>query len=425
MRPTRRPHLPQVLLLVLASSSLALAACGSGSSSGTTTSSTSPIIIGFEAPLTGTAAAPGKQEVQGWDLGLKVFGDSVDGHKIITYVDDTGGNPAVALSDARSLVLQKHIQVMEGPLLASEDAAVAPFLGAQDVPTDNLAVCGQTQIVDDAKYGNAMASGWLCDQPDIIAADYLYNTLGYRHVTVVANDYAFGWLSAGGFIKQFTLLGGKIDKVLWPPLTTVDFSPYVSAIPKNTQAVFAEVVGAGAIDFTKAYAQYGLRGKIPLYGNTLLFDYSVLPGEVPSDVLGDEQIGQYCDGISSPANNRFVSLFDAAYHVRPGYYAEASYVHAELVVDALKRLHGNATNPKTLIAAMKSTTVVAPRGPVTLNLTVDAPTQNIYVCKVENVHGTLEDVPIKTYPNVLPWGTLPYKTWQQEYATDSTGAPSA
>jgi branched-chain amino acid transport system substrate-binding protein len=411
-------------MLVLAASSLAAAACSS-SSSGTTASAATPVVVGFEAPFTGTAAAPAKQEQEGWNLGLKIFGDSVDGHKIVTDFVDTQGNPTIALSDARSLVLQKHIQIMEGPLLASEDAAVAPFLGAQDIPTDNLAVCGQTQIKADAQYGNAFSSGWLCDQPDIMAADYLYDTLGYRHVTVVANDYAFGWLSAGGFIKQFTMLGGKIDKVLWPPLTTVDFSPYVSAIPKTTQAVFAEVVGAGAVDFTKAYALYGLRGKIPLYGNTLLFDYSVLPSEVPADVLGDEQIGQYCDGINTAANNTFVTAFKQAYGVRPGYYAEASYVHAELVVAALKRLHGDASNPKAVITAMKTTPIVAPRGPVTLNKTVSAPTQNIYVCKVENVNGTLEDVPIKTYPNVLPWGTLPYAVWQQEYATDSTGAPAA
>jgi branched-chain amino acid transport system substrate-binding protein len=410
-------------MLVLAASSLVAAACSS-SSSGTTASAATPVVVGFEAPFTGTAAAPAKQEQEGWNLGLKVLGDSVDGHKIVTDFVDTQGNPVIALSDARSLVLQKHIQIMEGPLLASEDAAVAPFLGAQDIPTDNLAVCGQTQIKADAQYGNAFSSGWLCDQPDIMAADYLYDTLGYRHVTVVANDYAFGWLSAGGFIKQFTMLGGKIDKVLWPPLTTVDFSPYVSAIPKTTQAVFAELVGAGAVDFTKAYAQYGLKS-IPLYGNTLLFDQSVLPSEVPADVLGDEQIGQYCDGISTPANNTFVTAFKQAYGVRPGYYAEASYVHAELVVDALKRLHGDATDSKTVITAMKTTPIVAPRGPVTLNKTVSAPTQNIYVCKVENVNGTLEDVPVKTYPNVLPWGTLPYAVWQQEYATDSTGAPAA
>src|SRR5215831_1749487 len=196
MRATRRPRRLQVLMLVLAASSLAAAACGSGSSS-SGTSAGSPINVGYEVPLTGTAAAPAKQEQQGWNLGLKVFGSSVNGHKIVTYFEDTQGNPTIALSDARSLVQQKHIVIMEGPLLASEDAAVAPYLGAQHIPTDNLAVCGQTQIIADAKYHNAFTSGWQCNQPDIVAADYLYNTLGYRHVTVLANDYAFGWLSGG------------------------------------------------------------------------------------------------------------------------------------------------------------------------------------------------------------------------------------
>ena len=94
-------------------------------------------------------------------------------------------------------------------------------------------------------------------------------------------------------------------------------------------------------------------------------------------------------------------------------------------MDALKRLHGDASNPQATIAAMEGTPITAPRGPVTLNKTVDAPAQNVYVCKVENVNGTLENVPIKTYANLPPWGTLPYAVWQAEYAKDSTGAPSA
>jgi branched-chain amino acid transport system substrate-binding protein len=407
---------------VLAAASLALSACGTSGSAGT--SAHSPISVGYELPLTGTVAVAGKQEEEGWDLGLKAFGDTVGGHRVVTYFDDTGGNPAVALSDARSLVQQKHIQIMEGPLLASEDAAVAPYLGAQHVPLDNLTVCSDTQLTDDAKYGNALSSGWICNTPDIMAADYLYTDLGYRHVTVLANDYAFGWLSAGGFIKQFTLLGGKIDKVLWPPLTAVDYGPYVSAIPKSTQAVFAENIGAGAVAFTKAYAQYGLRAKIPLFGNTTLFDYSVLPGEVPSDVLGDQMSAQYCDGINSPANSKFTSLFVQTYHTRPGYYAEAAYVHAELAIAALKSLHGVATNATAVARALKTTPVTAPRGPMRLSLVVDGPIQNDYICKVENVHGTMEDVPIKTYPSVQPWGTLAYRTWLQVYQADSVGQPS-
>ena len=65
--------------------------------------------------------------------------------------------------------------------------------------------------------------------------------------------------------------------------------------------------------------------------------------------------------------------------------------------------------------------ITAPRGPVRLSPVVFGPIQNDYICKVENVHGTLENVPIKTYPSVQPWGTLPYKTGLAEYTKDSTG----
>jgi hypothetical protein len=69
----------------------------------TAPSASAPIAIGYELPLTGTVALPGKQEQEGWNLGLKEFGQTVAGHRIVTYFEDTGGNPAVALSDARSL----------------------------------------------------------------------------------------------------------------------------------------------------------------------------------------------------------------------------------------------------------------------------------------------------------------------------------
>ncbi len=166
----------RTLIIVMAAAPLAMLA-GCGGSGTSTPSATSPIAIGYELPLTGTVALPGKQEQEGWNLGLKEFGQSVDGHRIVTYFEDTGGNPAVALSDARSLVQQKHIQLMEGPLLASEDAAVAPYLGAQRIPLDNLALCSSAQLTSDARYGNALSSGWLCDQPDVIAADYLYKDI--------------------------------------------------------------------------------------------------------------------------------------------------------------------------------------------------------------------------------------------------------
>jgi hypothetical protein len=78
----------------------------------------------------------------------------------------------------------------------------------------------------------------------------------------------------------------------------------------------------------------------------------------------------------------------------------------------------------TAAVAGKTTPITAPRGPVRIDASVDAPIQNIYVCKVENVHGTLQNVPIKIYPEVQPWGTLPPPVWATEYAANSVGRPS-
>jgi branched-chain amino acid transport system substrate-binding protein len=413
------------LAALAATSALGLAACGSGAGSGGSDASPGrPLAIGYLVPLTSSVAANGLQEKQGWNLALRQLGSKVDGHQVVTYFEDTGSDPSVALSDARYLVQSKHVLMVEGPLLASQIAPVATYLGPLGVPLDNLAICSGSQITEDARYRNALSSGWICDTPDIVAADYMYS-LGYRHVTVVATNYAFGWISAGGFIARFTQLGGRIDKTIYPALTATDFSPYVSAIPATTQAVFTESLGTGAVDFTKAYAQFGLRGKVPLIGNTTTFDYSVLPHEAASSVLGDVMLAQYCDGINTTANNSFASAFASAYGVRPGYYAEAGYVHAELLIAALKKLGGKVSSSSALASALKSTAITAPRGPVTLDQKTFGPVQNVYACKVTNVNGTLENVPFKTWTAVPPWGTLSYSSWLSAFQTDSHGPPAA
>lgn len=381
------------------------------------------IVVGYEVPLTGVAAPDGVQERDGWNLGLKTFGKTVNGHRIVTHFVDTHGDPNTALSDAKSLVQVRHIDILEGPVLASEDGAVAAFVDPLKLPVDDLTLCSGQQLTDYQKYGNAFASGWSCDQPDLMAAVYLYQTKKLRHVTVLANDYAFGWLSAGGFIKQFTALGGHVDKVLWPPPTTTDWSPYVSGVPHRTQAVFAETLGQGSVNFTNTYQKFGLHGKIPLYGNTTVFDYSVMPQESPGAVLGDEMVAQYCDGIDNPTNKKFTADYFKAYHTYPGYYAEAGYTKARLMVEAMKKLDGDASDKAKVAKALRTTPIVAPRGPVKISPKTSSPVQNIYVCKVKMVGGHLRNVPIKTYHNVQPWGQLDYNAWKQTFMRSASGRP--
>lgn len=396
-------------------------ACG-GSQTSTTATNTTPIKIGYLVPLTGVYASPGHDEQNGWNLGVKDFGSTVAGRLVQTTFVDTAGDPTRALTAARELVEQQQIDMLEGPTLANEDAAVAPYVGAKQIPTDDVALCAAGQFAAYKKYGNAFASSGTCDGDGLIAAWWAYKDKGYRHVTVVGVDYGFGWDMVGAFALQFKKLGGTIDKAIWPPLTTADYSAYVSQIPKDTQAVFVLAAGTAAIRFVNGYQQFGLSGKIPLIGTTWLTDQSVLPSITPSSALGVEGASHYCDGIDTPTNNKFVAEYKSAYNAYPGYYAELAYNKAQRAIAALKALNGN-TNKKLLFKQLLKTKIVAPRGPISISPVSNSPIMNVYICRVENVNGELRNVPIKTYENVQPWGNLSQTEWLNAFNANTVARP--
>jgi branched-chain amino acid transport system substrate-binding protein len=408
-------------LTLIALFAIASTACGGASSSSTT--SVTPFPIGFELELSGPFAANGKQIQDGWYLGLRDFGSTVAGRKIqATFVDEQG-DPNVALTQARQLWQVDHVQMLEGPTAANTAAAVASFAGPNGIPVDDVALCSSQQLDSYRRYGNGYASAWSCDQPSIIAAEWAYQQ-GYRHVTTVGMDYAYGWEGVGSFIAAFRKLGGTIDREIWGPQSTADWSPYVTQIPASTQAVFALMAGAESVRFTNAYGQFGLNQHIPLIGNTTLFDQSALPSENPNYVQGAKMAAQYCDGIETAANRRFVNEVHQRYGDYPGYYTYTGYVKAERVVAALKKLQGKVSSSKALIQGLKSVKIIAPTGPIVLSPVTDSPIQNIYICQVEMVDGASHNVPIATYRSVNPWGILSQSEWENVFRHDSAGRPA-
>jgi len=180
-----------------------------------------------------------------------------------------------------------------------------------------------------------------------------------------------------------------------------------------------------AIRFTDAYRQFGLKGKVPMLGITQITDYSALPAEAPEAALGLFTNAQYCDGIDTPQNTKFASEYHSAYNTYPGYYSDAGYTKARLLVTALKKLNGVTKNKKAVASAMRSTPIVASRGTVRLSgAPAFSPIQNIYICEVKQVAGALRNVPIKTYTAVKPWGALSQSAWEANFRKDSAGRPT-
>ena len=400
------------------------AACGSGSSSAGSGSAHAPVKVGYLLPLTGVFTRNGTSELDGFKLGLAHFGSSVDGHPIQVTYDDDQGLPAVSLSDARQLVTSVHVQAIEGPLISSAIAAVAPYVLAHGIPEDDLYLASPTQAAAYTRFGTGFTSGWDGFAPTTVGGRWAYDAMHWRHVTTVGLDISFGWQGVAGFATQFTKLGGNIDKMIWVPSTAVDMSSFVSSIPSSTQAVFVVLSGAQAANFVNDYQAFGLKKHIPLMGITTLTDQAALPAEKPSAAAGVHTDSQYCDDNPSAVNQAFANSYHAAYGVYPSYYSEAGYSKAEILVDALKSLHGNVTSGKALGDAMRAVTITAPRGPVSLSKVTWSPVEDEYICKVESVGGTMRNVPIITVAAVPPWGTLSPAEWTPLFAKTSVSPPS-
>ena len=200
-RPLQTPRRRRcTAAIALASCSVIAAACASsGSTAGPSASPNAPIKVGYLLPLTGIFTKNGTSEQNGFKLGLKHFGTSVDGHPIqVTYANDQG-DPSVSLSMARQLVTSDHVQVMEGPLISSAIAVVAPYVLGKGIPEDDLYLASPLQAAAYNRFKAGFTSGWDGFAPSTVGAKWAYNTMKWRHVTTVGLDISFGWQGVGGF----------------------------------------------------------------------------------------------------------------------------------------------------------------------------------------------------------------------------------
>ena len=357
-----------------------------------------PIKIGFLAPMTGGAAQIGKDMTNGLQMWLDENNNQIAGRKVEVIVEDTQGQPNIALNKLQKLVESDKVQVLAGGLFAHVGYALAPKVDQLQVPmlypvmaADDLTQRKPTKWV--------VRNGWTSSQPNHPFGEYVAKTLGYKRIVTIANDYSFGWEQVGGFQKTFEENGGQIVQKLWPPLNTTDFAPYLSQVRRDADAVFALMVSISALRFPKQYEQAGLKGKLPLLGGGTTFDEFVLPS------LGDEAIGGvsaliYSAALDTPNNKRFVAEYRKKFNKVPSYYSEVCYTTGRWINDAAKAVGGDVENKEKFLAALRKVEVPdAPRGPVKLDAHGN-PVQNIYIRKVEKKGGELWNTVIHTYPNV-------------------------
>ena len=357
-----------------------------------------PIKIGVITAMTGGAAQIGKDMTNGITMWLDENNQTIAGRKVEVIVEDSQGQPNVALTKLQKLVESDRVHILVGEIFAHIGYAMAPKVEEYRIPMlyPVIAADDLTQRKP-AKW--IVRTGWASSQPSHPFGEYVAKTLGYKRIAVIGMDYAFGWEVVGGFQKTFEENGGQIIQKLWAPLNTTDFAPYLSQIRRDADAVFALMVSISASRFPKQYQDAGLKAKLPLIGGGTTFDEFVLPS------LGDEAIGGitpliYSAALDTPVNKRFVAEYRKKYGKVPSYFSETSYTSTRWIADAAKAIGGDVENREKFLEALRKVEIPdAPRGPIKLD-TYGNPIQNIYIRKVEKKDGELWNTVVHTYPAV-------------------------
>lgn len=343
-----------------------------------------PIVIGYLSPTSSGAAESAQDMIDGWDMFWDGHGREVSGRPIEVLIEDSAGDPAVALNKARLLVEQREVDMLVGTLFANEGLAVAEYVADTGTPTF-YQIASADDLTQRARVTNVLRpAGWSSSLPHHPFGTWVAEETECQTLYTIGSDYAFGHEVTGGFVNTFTDSGGEVLDQIWNPIGETDFSSYLATIQSaQPDCVFGIQVGASATRFLQSWTDFGLAGQVPLYGGEVLFDASIIRGVDPPEIIdGMISAGHYTEGRDNPATQEFVEAYDAEFGKLPSYYAAASFAVGQWIAQALESVGGEVEDSEALLAAVQAVELEdSPLGPMRLD-EYGNPIQNVYIREV-------------------------------------------
>ena len=357
-----------------------------------------PIRIGFLTVKTGALAAGGRQMEEGLALYLDQHQGQLAGRKIEVVTLDTAGQPATTKTRTQEAVERYQVHAIIGPLAAFEALAINDYVKQAKVPVISPSAAAEdlTQRNLNPWFVRAVTTSAQMNHP---LGEYAAKVLKYKRIATIGDDFAFGHETTAGFQRTFEENGGKIVQKLWSPLNVADYGSYVGDLKTDVDAVYASFAGANGLRFLRQYAEYGLKGKVPVLGNMTTVDEGILKN-MGDEAVGVVSSGWYSAAIDNPENHKFVEAYRKKYDADPGYYSAGAYTAAFFLDLALQKIKGNIEDKDAFMKALRSLDIKDSfRGPMHIDK-YGNPDLTIYIRKVERKNGRLVNAVMQTYPNV-------------------------
>jgi branched-chain amino acid transport system substrate-binding protein len=391
--------------------------------------------IGAPIALTGPIAAQAEEMVNGYNLYLQQNDGLLGGVPAEIVLEDTEADPNTVVTKTRKLIEQDEVHMIGGGALAFESLAIIDIADENDIafvtPMSSADDLTQRDLRPIFARPNMTSS-----QPNLWFGEYVANEMGFDRVAIIAQDYAYGWESAGGFQYGFETSGGDIVQKVWVPLDATDLAPFVRQLQTDgVDAIYAMLVGAHVPRFVQAYNDFGLADRLPLIGGPDMADEDALRA------MGEEEVGlitvhEYA--ASLPEAEEFVTAYEEEFGAIPSYWAEGPYNTMAWVDAALTALIDDGTttveeapqwvrdNPEEFITAFTEASIESPHGPLTLdeyhNVVTDLHIFEVTAPDTKEVLATIEDA--SQFWTVPPEEFLQNPVFSRDFPPDDWNPPA-
>ncbi|MGD9998573.1 MAG: ABC transporter substrate-binding protein [Ilumatobacteraceae bacterium] len=320
-----------------------------------------PVTVGVISSYTGNFGIYGDPMELALTLSLESAGSSAGGRPIELVFEDDATDPAVAVEKATKLV-EDGASVVVCCVNAGSTFAVAPILAEAGVP-QITPIANPLGLEDNP---NAFVAAPSVNYDAERIGTYAAETLGYSTAVVLGMDMAYGQAVAQAFTEGFTSAGGEVVSTIMPPFGTQDFGSFLAEIP-DADMVFGGFAGADGIAFIQQYDQFGLKDEMPLIAHGPLITELLLQAEGPS-AAGTTAGFYYSSQLDLPENDRFkAALGGAKPDLPPSHFTAGSWATGTVLLHAIEVAGADAEDGDAMRAAIASTTIDAPWGPMSFD----------------------------------------------------------
>ncbi|MFJ2115482.1 branched-chain amino acid ABC transporter substrate-binding protein [Streptomyces sp. NPDC087850] len=335
-----------ILTSVITTGALTLTACGSrdeGKSTGDSDRIT--VVIGVDAPLTGSLSALGQGIKNSVDLAAKTANktNEVPGVEFKIEALDDQAVPASGQANATKLVGEKDVLGVVGPLNSGVAQSMQGVFNSANLlqvsPANTNPALSQGDNWGTGDYKRPFQTYFRTAATDVVqgkfAAQYYYNDAKKRKVFVVDDKQTYGAGLASIFAAEFKRLGGTVVGTDHVTVKETDFSSTADKVKSS---------GADSVYFGGQYPEGGLLSdqikktgaKIPIMGGDGVYDPNFISAS------GESNDGDLATSIGYPVEKldtakKFITDYKAAnYKDAYAAYGGYSYDAAWTVVQAVK-----------------------------------------------------------------------------------------